>query len=196
MAEKMLFMVAAMAAEMERELIRERTLDGLAAAAAQGRKGGRPPAVDPDTLAVAIARRKRSESVTAIAKHLEIGRSTLYRALEPHLAQAPTPVESHELSEFGVDVDLDGAEEVDVLAVRRAYVCQYLVIDPAPGSAHLVDGESVIFCGPGDYRVRGQASAIRGSPRFVEWASSTAMRLRSSSGVRDCFPVAWVKQSR
>ncbi|MFC7428743.1 helix-turn-helix domain-containing protein [Nocardia tengchongensis] len=75
---------------MERELIRERTLDGLAAAAAQGRKGGRPPAVDPDTLAVAIDRRKRGESVTAIAKHLEIGRSTLYRALEPHLAQAPT----------------------------------------------------------------------------------------------------------
>ncbi|MEU7768585.1 recombinase family protein [Nocardia sp. NPDC049190] len=88
MAEKMLFMVAAMAAEMERELIRERTLDGLAAAAAQGRKGGRPPAVDPDTIA--IARRKRGESVTAIAKHLKIGRSTLYRALEPHPTQAPT----------------------------------------------------------------------------------------------------------
>jgi DNA invertase Pin-like site-specific DNA recombinase len=90
MADNMLFMVAAMAAEMERELIRERTLDCLAAAQAQGRKGGRPPAVDPDTLAVAIDRRKRGESVTAIAKHLEIGRSTLYRALEPHLAQAPT----------------------------------------------------------------------------------------------------------
>ncbi|MFI9638032.1 recombinase family protein [Nocardia sp. NPDC051929] len=90
MAEKMLFMVAAMAAELERELIRERTLDGLAAAAAQGRKGGRPAAVDADTLAVAIDRRKRGESVTAIAKHLQIGRSTLYRALEPHLADAPT----------------------------------------------------------------------------------------------------------
>jgi len=48
-ADKMLFMVAAMAAEMERDLIRERTLDGLAAAAAQGRRGGRPPAIDPDT---------------------------------------------------------------------------------------------------------------------------------------------------
>jgi hypothetical protein len=46
--------------------------------------------VDPDPLAVAIDRRKRGESVTAIAKHLEIGRSTLYRALEPHLAEAPT----------------------------------------------------------------------------------------------------------
>jgi DNA invertase Pin-like site-specific DNA recombinase len=91
MADKMLFMVAAMAAEMERELIRERTPDGLAAAEAPGRKGGRPPSVDPDTLAVAIDRRKRGESVTTIAKHLKIGRSTLYRALEPYQAQAPAP---------------------------------------------------------------------------------------------------------
>jgi DNA invertase Pin-like site-specific DNA recombinase len=88
----MLFMVAAMAAEMERDLIRERTRDGLAAAQAQGRKGGRPPAVDHDTLAIAIARRARGESVTTIAAHLQIGRSTLYRALEPYAAHAPTPV--------------------------------------------------------------------------------------------------------
>ena len=52
-ADKMLFMVAAMAAEMERDLIRERTLDGLRAAEAQGRRGGRPAAVDDDVLAVA-----------------------------------------------------------------------------------------------------------------------------------------------
>ena len=47
-ADKMLFMVAAMAAEMERDLIRERTLDGLRAAEAQGRRGGRPAVVDDD----------------------------------------------------------------------------------------------------------------------------------------------------
>jgi DNA invertase Pin-like site-specific DNA recombinase len=85
-ADKMLFMVAAMAAEMERDLIQERTLDGLAAAAAQGRRGGRPAAVDDDTLAVARARQARGESVTAIARHLKIGRSTLYRALTPNTA--------------------------------------------------------------------------------------------------------------
>ena len=85
-ADKMLFMVAAMAAEMERDLIHERTMDGLAAAAAQGRRGGRPAAVDDDTLAVARARQSRGESVTAIARHLKIGRSTLYRALQPHEA--------------------------------------------------------------------------------------------------------------
>ena len=82
-ADKMLFMVAAMAAEMERDLIRERTLDGLRAAEAQGRRGGRPAVVDDDVLAVARARQSRGESVTAIARHLKIGRSTLYRALQP-----------------------------------------------------------------------------------------------------------------
>jgi len=41
-ADKMLFMVAAMAAEMERELIQERTLDGLRAAEAQGAKAAGP----------------------------------------------------------------------------------------------------------------------------------------------------------
>ena len=56
-------------------------MDGLAAAAAQGRYGGRPAAVDDDTLAIARARRARGESVTSIAVHLKIARSTLYRAL-------------------------------------------------------------------------------------------------------------------
>jgi DNA invertase Pin-like site-specific DNA recombinase len=82
-ADKLLFMVAAMAAEMERDLIRERTLDGLRAAEARGRRGGRPPAVDADVLAIARARQARGESVTDIARHLRIGRSTLYRALQP-----------------------------------------------------------------------------------------------------------------
>jgi DNA invertase Pin-like site-specific DNA recombinase len=85
-ADKMLFMVAAMAAEMERELIQERTLDGLRAAEAQGRKGGRPFALNADTLAIARARQAKGESVTAIAKYLEIGRSTLYRALEAEIS--------------------------------------------------------------------------------------------------------------
>ncbi len=88
--DKMLFMVAAMAAEMERDLIRERTLDGLRAAEAQGRRGGRPAAVNDDVLAVARARQSRGESVTAIARHLKIGRSTLYRALQPHEADLAT----------------------------------------------------------------------------------------------------------
>jgi len=81
-ADKMLFMVAAMAAEMECDLIRERTPDALRATQGQGRCGGRPAAVNDGILAIARARRERGESVTAIARHLGIGRSTLYRALD------------------------------------------------------------------------------------------------------------------
>lgn len=95
-ADKMLFLVAAMAAEMERDLIQERTLDGLAAAAAHGRKGGRPPAVTDDVLAAARARRERGQSITTIARELGVGRSTLYRALEndePLAPAAATPAE-------------------------------------------------------------------------------------------------------
>jgi DNA invertase Pin-like site-specific DNA recombinase len=72
-ADRLLFAVAALAAELERELIRERTLDGLRAAAAQGRRGGRPVAVNADQLDVARARLARGESVTAIAAHLGVG---------------------------------------------------------------------------------------------------------------------------
>ena len=80
LADRLLFAVAALAAEMERELIRERTLDGLRAAAAVGRHGGRPVATTADQLDIARARQVRGESVTAIAAHLGVGRSTLYGA--------------------------------------------------------------------------------------------------------------------
>jgi len=83
LADRLLFAVAALAAEMERELIRERTLDGLRAAAAAGRRGGRPAALTADQLDIARARQARGEPVTAIAAHLGVGRSTLYRALQP-----------------------------------------------------------------------------------------------------------------
>ncbi len=52
-AGTMLFRVAAMAAEMERDLIRERALDGLRAAQAQGRAGGRPRAATAEMLDIA-----------------------------------------------------------------------------------------------------------------------------------------------
>ncbi|MEU5869792.1 recombinase family protein [Nonomuraea sp. NPDC047529] len=80
--DKMLFLVAAMAAEMERDLISERTQEGLDAARAAGRFGGRPAKVTDDVLAAARARRGRGQPVAQIARELGVGRSTLYRALE------------------------------------------------------------------------------------------------------------------
>jgi DNA invertase Pin-like site-specific DNA recombinase len=88
-AERMLYVLATMAAELESDVARERTLDGLRAAQAQGRRGGRPTVVTGDTLAVVRARQARGDSVTSIARHLGIGRSTLYRALEPAIAVQP-----------------------------------------------------------------------------------------------------------
>ncbi len=76
---------ATMAAEIERELIQELTLDGLSAAEAQGRRDGRPFALNADTLAVVRARHANGESVTVIAKYLKNGGFTLYRALEPEI---------------------------------------------------------------------------------------------------------------
>ena len=70
-------------AEFERDLIRERTNAGLAAARARGRKGGRPRKLKTDAK-VAIARRlfeDKAHSLDEICESLKISRSTLYRYL-------------------------------------------------------------------------------------------------------------------
>lgn len=80
-AGAIVFAVLAVSAEVEREGIREKTLEGLEAAARKGNHGGRPTVVDDDKLAVARARHAKGESVTAIAKALGVSRATLYRHL-------------------------------------------------------------------------------------------------------------------
>ena len=79
---KFFFTMMVAFAELERDIILERTHAGLAAAKAQGRTGGRPTVIDEDKLTIARARRAKGESVTAIAKALGISRATLYRHLE------------------------------------------------------------------------------------------------------------------
>ena len=69
-ADRMLFMVAVMAAGMERDLTRGRNLDGLRAAQAQGQAAAarhRSAPVTEDLLAIARARREQGEPVTAVA---------------------------------------------------------------------------------------------------------------------------------
>ncbi|CAA9547370.1 MAG: Phage DNA invertase [uncultured Thermomicrobiales bacterium] len=86
---KLVFHVFEALAEFERDLIRERTNAGLAAARARGRKGGRPRALaDPKRLALARALHEGGETdVATICKTLGISRATLYR----HLKARPTP---------------------------------------------------------------------------------------------------------
>jgi DNA invertase Pin-like site-specific DNA recombinase len=81
-AGRFFFHIMAALAEMERDLIRERTNAGLAAARARGRNGGRPPKLTLRQLE--HARRlldDRSTTVGEVAKSLGVDRSTLYRAL-------------------------------------------------------------------------------------------------------------------
>ncbi|WP_338054083.1 recombinase family protein [Streptomyces spiramenti] len=78
-AGAIVFAVLAVSAEGEREGLREKTLEGLDAAARKGNYGGGPFVMDDDKLAVTRARYAQGESVSAISKALGITRATLYR---------------------------------------------------------------------------------------------------------------------
>ena len=76
---KLLFSLFAGVSQFERDLIRERTLEGLASARARGRHGGRP-AVDLKKLGLAMKLYKSKEySIAEIEKASGIGKSTLYK---------------------------------------------------------------------------------------------------------------------
>ena len=79
---RLTFHLFAALAEFERELIRERTAAGLAAARARGRSGGRPRVMTPEKLAVAHQMyESRGHTLAAIAAVVGVSRSTLYRYL-------------------------------------------------------------------------------------------------------------------
>ncbi len=81
---KLIFHVFGALAEFERDLTRERTHAGLAAARARGRTGGRPKKLaDPKRLALARALYHGGQTdVATICATLGISRATLYRALK------------------------------------------------------------------------------------------------------------------
>ena len=94
-AGKMIFSIFGAFAEFERELIRERTIAGLKAARARGRKGGRKFQLSKAQVRLAqVAMKNRDTSATALATELGITRATLYRYVAP----------SGELREFGEKV--------------------------------------------------------------------------------------------
>ncbi len=71
-------------AEFERELIRERTVAGLEAARARGRKGGRPPAMNRRQVRQAAALLKDPQTVVAdVLATFAVSKSTLYRYVSP-----------------------------------------------------------------------------------------------------------------
>jgi DNA invertase Pin-like site-specific DNA recombinase len=85
---RLVFHVFAALAEFERDLIRERTAAGLAAARARGRNGGRPPVLYDGQVELARELYASRRYTTAeIARRLKVGRSTLYRYLGTRAAR-------------------------------------------------------------------------------------------------------------
>ena len=81
---KLVFGIFASLAEFERELVRERTKAGLAAARARGRKGGRKWKMTPAKLRLAQAAMKQKKTVVSeLCRELNVARQTLYRHLSP-----------------------------------------------------------------------------------------------------------------
>jgi DNA invertase Pin-like site-specific DNA recombinase len=101
---KIFFAMLAGFAEMEREMMIERTTAGLAQAAAEGRRGGRPPVISKDMMRIALGRRADGESVTSIAKGLTyttaggqqrtVSRRALYNAFAAYDAEQAAGTEA------------------------------------------------------------------------------------------------------
>lgn len=76
---KLTFHLFGALAEFERNLIRERTMAGLAAARARGRLGGRPQALDADKRALAVRLyREKKLTIAKICAMMGISKPTLY----------------------------------------------------------------------------------------------------------------------
>lgn len=71
-AAALLFAVLARNAQLDRNYIREKTLEGQQAAAAKGNHGGRPRVIDDDALTFALALKDKGIPVPDIAKKLTI----------------------------------------------------------------------------------------------------------------------------
>jgi len=79
---KLIFHLFGALAEFEKELIKERTLAGLAAARKAGRCGGRPKSLSEEDKKKIDIMIEGGYSKSNIAKTFKISRSTLYRFLE------------------------------------------------------------------------------------------------------------------
>jgi DNA invertase Pin-like site-specific DNA recombinase len=80
---RLFFTIVAAFADFEHSLMRARTLDGLAAARARGRVGGRKPKMTP--VRIAEARKlyaAQDKTVQEIADIFGVSRPTIYRAIE------------------------------------------------------------------------------------------------------------------
>ena len=73
---RLMFNMLGAIAEFETDLRRERQLEGIAKAKAEGRYLGRPVTVDREAIVAALA---AGEKPAAVARRFKVARSTVYR---------------------------------------------------------------------------------------------------------------------
>ncbi|MBC6445245.1 MAG: recombinase family protein [Alphaproteobacteria bacterium GM202ARS2] len=89
----LMFQLFGLLAEFERNLIRERSLAGMEAARARGRKGGRPWALDEKRAQAMLAMYKSREvSVSVILETFGVSKTTLYKYVRAEAAGEPVVV--------------------------------------------------------------------------------------------------------
>ena len=82
---RLVYHVFGAVAEFERDIIRERTMAGLEAARARGRKGGRKPVMTEKKIALASRlMRDRETPMSEVCEAVGVSKATIYRYLEPN----------------------------------------------------------------------------------------------------------------
>lgn len=136
-----MFGMLSVLAELQRELIVANTRDGLAAARARGRKGGRPPKLTDDQIALAQQLYDAGEKTVAqIAAMLNVPRTTVYGHLNKR-APAATNVSTDSVSTVAV---------VPVAAARTSRICPSCGYEPSTRAeaAHQRGDLAVIWLHP------------------------------------------------
>jgi putative DNA-invertase from lambdoid prophage Rac len=82
-AGKLMLTMLAAVAEMERDLLVERTQSGLARAKAEGKILGRPVRTTPEQRAAIARRHQAGESISALAREHGVSRASVMRIVKP-----------------------------------------------------------------------------------------------------------------
>ena len=87
-AGKLTMSVINAVAQFERDLLIERTQAGLKRAKDQGKRLGRPPVLSQDKKQLVHQKLQKGDSVSSIAKHVNVSRQTIMRIRDAHLKAA------------------------------------------------------------------------------------------------------------
>jgi putative DNA-invertase from lambdoid prophage Rac len=82
-AGKLMLTMLAAVAEMERDLLVERTQSGLARAKEEGKTLGRPASTNDEQRAAMVARFSAGESISALSREYAVSRASVMRVVKP-----------------------------------------------------------------------------------------------------------------